>query len=218
MDQRSTITLIRALKGAPWTILIALLAFPDRPLGTTDLVRITSYSDKTVKKALDALSDQQLAQRHGRYHGWTATHRCRQMILGELAEPENFRLPASSSSSHEENRDPPIVTTTTTTTQPEKLRLPNPVVAQRLQDSGIFTDIAQELALDPWITVDIIDAWIQDLNQQEHDDPGRIRSPAGILVRNLRAHRQPPDPKPKRASQNWMCHHCWTHPCICEAS
>lgn len=124
-------TLLRTLKGPPIAVLFALLLHPGAALGATRIARITGYTDKPVSQALQLLADLQLAQNHGRYHGWLATAYVRQLILGEYALPEvgeseTFRLPPSSSSSIEDDPFRPGTHSTTTTTpalESEYLRL-----------------------------------------------------------------------------------------------
>ena len=123
---------IRDLKGAPASLILALLFHPAQSLGAGTLAEMTDYSDKPVAAGLQTLRRLDMAQQHGRYHGWTATAAIRQLVLGELPEPEklrleseNLRLPGSSGSSSIEA--PPLLPTPTTTTpsEPEKLRLPS---------------------------------------------------------------------------------------------
>lgn len=121
----NTTTLLRSLKGAPISVLMALLFHPAQSLGVAHLSRLTGYSDKPVAQALRLLADLQLAQNHNRYRGWVATTHVRQLILGET---ENLRLAPSSSSSIGQRPFPPEPDPTTTTTQPretENLRLPS---------------------------------------------------------------------------------------------
>jgi DNA-binding HxlR family transcriptional regulator len=98
--------LVRALRGAPWTVLIAMIMLPG-PHGVTTLMQSTGYSDKTISKALDDLEALGFVQSHGRYVAYILTAQARQLLLfdGDAlaaedeveaevieAETENFRL------------------------------------------------------------------------------------------------------------------------------
>lgn len=97
-----SLALIRAIRGAPLTVLFAL-AVSNQPLGALQLATLTGYSDKTVIAALRTLQEFGMVQRHGRYNAWLPTHQVRQLFLG--AEPEILRLPCSSSRDDPDTQD-----------------------------------------------------------------------------------------------------------------
>ena len=116
------VVVLRALKGAPVSCLLALLCV-GRAAGMAELERWTGYSDKPVRKGLELLAELGYVQRHAHKRGWLLTAHGRQMVLGE-SNPENFRVECSSSSSSliEDDRVLPE-TTTTTTPKSEKFRV-----------------------------------------------------------------------------------------------
>ena len=75
-------TLLRALKGAPISIVVALLIQPaNRSHGPQSLAALTGYDRGTVSNALVALAEMDLVQNHGRYRGWSLTTLSRQLLL-----------------------------------------------------------------------------------------------------------------------------------------
>ena len=123
MNQTAT---LRACKGAPASLILALLLHPAQSLGAQRLATMTGYSDKPVAAGLRVLADLGLAQSHGRVNGWTATAAIRQTILGELpAESEYLRLESRTSGGSTLIEEPTVLneTTTTTPSEAEYLRL-----------------------------------------------------------------------------------------------
>lgn len=117
---------LRALKGAPASLLLALLVNPGQTLGAQHLATLTAYSDKPIAAGLRTLADLGLAQNHARTNGWAATTAIRQAILGELPpETENIRLEPGGSSCSVIVEDDCLLLSTTTTTprESEKFRL-----------------------------------------------------------------------------------------------
>ena len=108
VDERSTV--LRALKGCPLSIVMALLLYrtDNRALGPTHLAAITGYTRKTVSAALAVLAEMGLAQRHARYTGWTLAEHTRQLFLPTdapqltdstqlTADPEHLNLEGENS-------------------------------------------------------------------------------------------------------------------------
>jgi hypothetical protein len=189
LNLSTTPALIRAIAGAPLTVLIVLLLPQnrDRSLGNEELRTFTGYSTHTIADALRALAELQLAQNHGRYHGWTATVYCRQLILGETedvnTEVQILHLPPSSSSSTDPLPSSETYTTTTNSTRSEEQKLH---LESKLRAAGIYPGPARALATDDWTTPERIDAWIAHLART------RPRSPAAVLCQALTAHTEPP--------------------------
>ncbi len=131
--------LIRAIRGAPLTVLVTLLLNQEQPMGTEQLVAATGYSKKTVIDSLNTLQALNLAGSHTRYQGWRATVEIPQLFLAAPLDPgsdapgevEILHLPGSSGSydhdpnDHNDHSDPEP-TTTTTTGEVEILHLPDP--------------------------------------------------------------------------------------------
>jgi hypothetical protein len=92
---------LKALRGAPWTVVIAMLMFPNIH-GEAQIAAKTGYTRKTVRGALGELETLGFVKREGRYQAWILTVHGRQMILGETdpqaleVEGESLPLPAMS--------------------------------------------------------------------------------------------------------------------------
>lgn len=65
-------------------------------------------------------------------------------------------------------------------------------VAQALEKAGLWPVTAQELAGDPWVTVDRVQRTLADLVRQEEAGQTWRTSQAAVLAANLKAHREPP--------------------------
>jgi hypothetical protein len=61
-----------------------------------------------------------------------------------------------------------------------------------LVDAGVYSHVARALAADPWITAERVEAWLQDLRDQNRRRPGTVRSVPAVLAANLKAHHDPP--------------------------
>ncbi len=81
--QQLTATLVRALRGAPITVLV-LMAIERRPLNLEYLRRHTGYTDKTVHDAVGLLSDYGMVAQTGRYT-WQIAAGAQQLPL--MVEP-----------------------------------------------------------------------------------------------------------------------------------
>jgi hypothetical protein len=90
MQNINPLTILRSLKGAPLSCLMALM-FATKPVGKEWLSRITGYSDKPVAAALDYLLEMGFVTTSGRYESWQIKQNVFQLPLG----PEN-PLPESS--------------------------------------------------------------------------------------------------------------------------
>lgn len=109
------LALIRAIRGAPLTVLVAL-TMSGQPLGTAQLATLTGYSDKTVTSALLTLQGLGLVQRHGRYQAWLPTPQAGPFLGTGQVEPEIPRLAhpsGSSGSDHDLDQEEPETTTST---------------------------------------------------------------------------------------------------------
>jgi hypothetical protein len=128
--------LIRAVRGAPLTVLVTLLLNCDEPMRTEQIIAATGYSKKTVATALSTLRALNLADNHTRCGGWQATAQIQQLLLpapeeqgADLpGEGEILPLPGSSSGfdQDQDQEDPDPETKTTTTTEGENFSLPEP--------------------------------------------------------------------------------------------
>jgi hypothetical protein len=80
MDDGETTVFFRALRGAPMTILMALLV-ARKPVGNVWLHETTGYNLETVSKNLDVLQRAGYAQNIRRYDGWCLTLKAAQLPL-----------------------------------------------------------------------------------------------------------------------------------------
>ena len=184
--------LVRALRGAPWTVVIAFLFWPGAH-GETELAARTGYNRRTVRGALIELEALGFVQRHGRYEAWALTSTCRQMILGES---EGGNLPLSSSSSSNEHEICGTETDPETTTTGEGQKLPLEIPDGTDGAYGLLL----RLGCSPQVAITAIDAclaagWEPDEVCGETEawfdycrSPlGRgIRSPGFLVARRLR--------------------------------
>jgi hypothetical protein len=82
---------LRALKGAPMSVFMALRLLGGGRLGTGDLVVLTGYSPKTVTQALRTLSALGLVEGQGRYRAWALTAEACRLSLGGAQAPRPSR-------------------------------------------------------------------------------------------------------------------------------
>jgi hypothetical protein len=110
----SPIATLRALKGAPLSIVIAL-KLAGQPVGAAWLIAATGYGHNVIARALRVLCELQLAMPLRRYDGWTLTEGGSRLLLPLPIDgsAQNGISPLSSSSSSrykEENTLPPLLT------------------------------------------------------------------------------------------------------------
>ena len=72
---------IRALKGAPLSVLLALAILHGQQSDENEIASITGYSNRTVRNALKFLNDAGLVTRSKRYSGWQMEPAVRQLPL-----------------------------------------------------------------------------------------------------------------------------------------
>lgn len=85
---------LRALKGAPLSIIIALF-LAKQPVGESWLISVTGYSQNTVRKGCKFLLEAQMIQRNGRYEAYVLSNGAMQLPLGmaEIGESQKMTLP-----------------------------------------------------------------------------------------------------------------------------
>jgi hypothetical protein len=176
---------IRALKGAPLSILVAML-IAQQPVGEGWLATITGYSPNTIRNGCKFLIETQMIQRNGRYKGYVLTNGTQQLIIGkpEIRERQNLTL---------------YDTTTTTTFNKyegenseekaaavEERTSKNDARLTLLYDAGIMEPTASRLIENDWVTRDYLEAHIDKASQEN--------TPVALLIHRIREH----DPKPKK--------------------
>jgi hypothetical protein len=184
-----TVAILRTLKGAPLSIVIALALSPTR-VGNEYLARVTGYTDKTVAQALNYLAEIQLINRTSSGWGLAAGFQLPLMIPGSVAaaaevesESEKFRLDDLS----RKNSDS-IDTTTTTAinlninndlrvavaaeveSESEKFRLNH----ELLLAYGIGEPTASRIARHAWIDAEYIKDIAYDLKKRGKSGPGLL--------------------------------------------
>ena len=100
VGQMLNLITLRALKGAPLSILIAMF-LAKQPVGESWLISVTGYSQNTIRKGCNFLLETQMIQRNGRYHGYVLSKDAMQLPLGmaELGESQNLTLPTATTTS-----------------------------------------------------------------------------------------------------------------------
>jgi hypothetical protein len=180
---------IRALKGAPLSILIAML-IARQPVGEDWLVTITGYSQNTIRNGCKFLTEIQMIQRNGRYHGYVLTNGAEQLTLGqnELGEGQNLTLPESTTTStlNKKEKD----NSEERAAEEEARASKNDSRLVLLYSAGIMEPTASRLLEKAWVTKDYLEAHIDRANREN--------TPVGLLIHRIREH----DPKPKRKFDN----------------
>jgi hypothetical protein len=203
-------TLLRALKGPAISIVVACLIEPERRLAAPELQALTGYSPNTIRAGLNTLSELGLIHRvRGRYQ---LTDKMQQLMLPLPAtqtdigsdQVQNLSpapLPAQElRHGRQKLRDSeycscPEPDSLPSTLTPDQLAQPAQEMSatgQSLVAVGVYPHVARELAADPWITAERVDAWLRDLREQNRKRPGTIRSVPAVLAANLKAHLEPP--------------------------
>ncbi len=97
---------------------------------------------------------------------------------------------------------------------PDRSKQQQQTISTALRENGVFGDIADRLAADPWITVERIAAWVANLAANP-----RIKNLGAVLAANLRAHWDPPAAvaeSNRTRNSKYICAVCWQRPCVCE--
>ncbi|MGC9424031.1 hypothetical protein [Vibrio sp.] len=175
---------IRALKGAPLSILVAML-IARQPVGENWLVTITGYSQNTVRNGCKFLTEIQMIQRNGRYHGYVLTQDAKQLTLGqqELGEGQNLTLPESTTTitlNKKEDND-----SEEKAAEEEARASKNDSRLVLLYSAGIMEPTASRLLEKNWVTKEYLEAHIDKANKE--------RTSVGLLIHRIRSH----DPIPK---------------------
>lgn len=196
-------TMFRLIKGAPITVLFALLHLGGEA-GLMELCKLTTLSDKTVDKALQTLKDAGLVTRTHYHTGWVLTRGGFQLPL-ELAQhfvtPRGDfgdfpKLLAAEQANFGDFPTSEIFRSTTTESLTQdsfenRASLAEVVVApqnsevlEALRRAGIGEPTLSQLAKDPHLTADFVAG---------HDAMRRERGqPTGLLITRLRSHEELP--------------------------
>jgi hypothetical protein len=171
---------LRGLKGAPLSVLIALV-LAKQPVGQAWLSMVTGYSDKPVDSALRLLAQNGLVTHNGRY-SWQIGAGVMQLALGEddltrnnsesiTTTAERSLLPSSINSS-----------SSSTTTRNYSESIMNAI--------GIMAPTDKKLSALPWVTPGYV--WSMGRAWRKERQAGN-KTTLGLLVHRLRSN----DPAPE---------------------
>ena len=196
-------TMFRLVKGAPLTVLFALLHLGGEA-GLMELCKLTTLSDKTVDKALQTLKDAGLVTRTHYHAGWVLTRGGFQlpMELGKhfISPRGDFgdfpKLLAAEQANLGDSTTSEIFRSTTTdflnqdnpqqdhASLAEVVAPQNSEVREALRKAGIGEPTRSQLARDQRLTPEYIAGHDAMRREQGH--------PAGMLVTRLRQHEELP--------------------------
>ena len=190
--ENTTITLLRSVKGAPLSILIALF-LTNGPIGHDYLCRITGYSKDSVTNGLQILNDLGLASPlpGKRYCGWMLSTKAKQLEIftgspdfqdsNITTKPNEDALTILSSSSSKVFEGEILGLDTS-----EKMQINN-----ELRKAGVYGITAMKLANDPFITLDYVKAHIAKAKREKTD--------TALLIYRMKEH----DPMPEDETDEW---------------
>lgn len=202
---------LRALKGAPLSILIAMF-LAKQPVGESWLISVTGYSQNTVRKGCNFLLETQMVQRNGRYNGYVLSKGAMQLPLGmaELGESQNLTLPTPPTTttlnkyeddfsegkeavvSNGRSENDSRLESPSTGPSVEARSRPNNSFRMTEKDSrlvllysaGVMEPTASRLLEKDWVTKDYLEAHIEKANREN--------TPIPLLIHRIQSH----DPKP----------------------
>ncbi len=186
-----TLTTLRALKGSPLSILIAML-ISKQPVGENWLSSITGYSQNTVRKGCQFLIETQMIRRNERYHGYVLTNGTMQLPLrmAEIGERQKMTLPSVTTTTtfnrnEKENTEEKAVEVRERASKNDTRTLINDSRLVLLYSAGVMEPTASKLLENAWVTREYLEAHIERANREN--------TPAGLLIHRIRSH----DPKPE---------------------
>ena len=186
MKTENPLELLRELKGAPLSVLLAL-ALVKQPVQIVWIESVTGYTDDTIVKALRTLTEFNYAVRIGRESWQIATTIQLPFIPEALPEPDKKLNPKISDLK-------PSTTTDININHSNNLRavvVPEKIgVYDRLKSIGVGEPNRSRLANMEHITLDYLNA---------HYEHWKLENkPLGLLIHRLRSC----DPAPKRINQD----------------
>ena len=175
---------LRALKGAPLSILIAMV-LAQQPIGEKWLVTVTGYSANTIRLGLSFLLEIQMIGRNGRYNGYVLMDGAMQLPIGmaEIGERQKMTLPSSSTTTalNKNQKEKNEGNEEAADEGPSKF---DARLVSMLHSEGIMEPTATQIAELPWINETYLQAHFKKARSQ--------RTPIPLLIHRLRSH----DPKP----------------------
>ena len=225
------ISLVRMLKGAPASVLLALI-FVHQPVGESWLASVTGYSPMPVRRALIFLAEAGLAQRRGRYSAWSLTEGATQLPLmsDPLTDPVKIGVRSSIIRALEISAESTTTATTTIEGSEEcsSSRVnralkssaqtidPQPELIGMLRQAGIGEPMATRLAGMPHVNAEYLRAHIRKAQQEE--------IPTALLIHRMRQADPQPETEEERRERCrqagylsfGICPHCHARPCHCD--
>ena len=203
MQNINPLTVLRSLKGAPLSCLMALM-FATQPVGKEWLSRVTGYSDKPVASALDYLLEMGFVTTAGRYESWQIKQNVFQLPLGN----ENA-LPGSS-----RNNSDSRPTTTNLNIESNTIVKKAVVVKESIPQNFHFSESHQILK-----SAGIGEPMASRMANMDHASPyylvahilyaKKIKMDIPLLIHRIRAN----DPAP-RLNQNYHLLKCSCYQCF----
>lgn len=181
---------LRALKGAPLSILIAMF-LAKQPVGESWLISVTGYSQNTIRKGCSFLLETQLILRNGRYQGYVLSKGAMQLPLGmaEIGESHFLTLPTPTTTStlnkYEDDFSEENAAEEELRESFFDSRLENDSLLVLLYSAGIMEPTASRLLEKEWVTKAYLEAHIEKANREN--------TATALLIHRIRSH----DPMPK---------------------
>jgi len=190
---------IRALKGAPMSIIVAML-LAKQPVGESWLISVTGYSQNTIRNGCKFLIESQMIQRNRRYEGYILVNGALQLPLGvaEIDESQNLTIP-------------PVTTTSTFNmndnndnegfkAEEEIRESKNDPRLVLLYSAGVMEPTASRLLEKAWVTNEYLDAHIEKATREG--------TPIPLLIHRIRSHDPMPedrnDQSPESYRRSWL--------------
>lgn len=173
-----SVEMLRTLKGPPLAVLIALM-IAGQPVQGNWLARVTGYTDKPVRQALELLQEYGMITRNGRYAWQVAAGNARQLPFTDL----DSQLPATT-----RNNSDSLTTTTAATIEGCEEKQQKQLKRNRknsdsdikkcLYDAGIREPTLSQLESLPWVTLDYAQAMAKQAKREKIG--------TGLLVHRIR--------------------------------
>jgi hypothetical protein len=175
---------LRALKGAPLSILIAMM-IAQQPVGEGWLETITGYSQNTVRNGCKFLLEIQMIQRNSRYQGYTLTNGARQLAIENdpFGERQKMTLPDPTTTDTLNKKE--ADESEERAVEEDQRAVKNDSRLVLLYSAGIMEPTASRLLEKSWMTYDYIEAHIDKADREGTAIP--------LLIHRIRSH----DPKPR---------------------
>jgi len=235
MQLENPLTFVRAMKGAPISILVAFM-FAGKSLSNLELQQWTNYKDEAITPALKLLCTLGWLTAQSSRGPWCLAEG-RQLPLMSvgafeyLAQTDHDRF-----EKHESGLTGYPATTTTTTIEERKTdksvvvvdREMNPVKPdstvyetpgvtfegnlKACRDGNIGEPKASQIAKMPWVSPDFIKAHVESLYASDRIGLAIVRIEGNELPRLWLEEAQPVK---KSGSSSFVCADCGNHPCTC---